>query len=213
MKFYQNLKELFKNPNYNRYEHLKSVDLPPDLVINPECVKDIHFIYIGMDRMNDLFLPMAVKFIEQENNRRLKANLQPLTIMFQCSFQERFQERESLQFWGYYFHRIREHFKLSPGILVSNLPELPPLGTRYVYQPYTRLKNTHFYIATQENIFHCRRIRKRQEDYIVYRFQSESEWDFPTRCYQNQKFYKTRTFAYYEDLFKLINEDLCNKGK
>ena len=165
MKWYQNLKELLKDPNFNRFEHLNSFELPADLLITPNCVKDVNFIYIGMYKFNDLFLPMAIKFIEQENNRRLKANLQPLTIVFQCSFCSPLDPH--IPFWGYYFRRISSHFKLDPGILVSRTPELPTLGTRYVYKPYSRVKNTHFYVATEDDITFCRQMRKWQEDLII----------------------------------------------
>ena len=163
-----------------------------------------------MYKFNDLFLPMAIKFIEQENNRRLKANLQPLTIVFQCSFCSPLDPH--IPFWGYYFRRISAHFKLDPGILVSRTPELPTLGTRYGYKSYNRVKNTHFYIATEDDITFCRQMRKLQEDHIIYRFQSESELDFMKLCYTHLRLYETRTFEYYEDLFKLINRDLCKKG-
>eukprot|EP00111_Clytia_hemisphaerica_P017784 TCONS_00052592-protein len=143
MQLYRNLKDLLKNPNFNRYEYMRTVDLLPELVINPECVKDINFIHIAMDKITDPFLPMALKFIEQENIHRQKANLQPLAIVFQCSF----VEKESLEFWGYYFHRIREHYTIYPGILVSSLPESPILGTTYVYKAYNQVKNTRFYIS------------------------------------------------------------------
>lgn len=208
MQLYRNLKDLLKNPKFNRYEYMRTADLPPGLVINHECVKDINFIHIAMDKITDPFLPMAMKFIEQENIHRQKANLQPLAIVFQCSF----AEKESLEFWGYYFHRIREHYTIYPGILVSSLPESPILGTRYVYKEYNQVKNTRFYIKTKEDVFNCRKIRKQQEDHIVYRFQSDGDWDFQTACSKQLELYKTRTFEYYDDLFKLVNKDLCKRG-
>eukprot|EP00111_Clytia_hemisphaerica_P001959 TCONS_00005517-protein len=179
----KSLIDVIKRPDYNRYDFYRSIPFQPGF-FNHTCLSKIKKIHIAMPKLDDLYLPMAMAILDNENKRRKKGgNLEPMEIIF----------------YPIYFTPNRLNY-LNKDLKFLNFQQHYQISDRVEGDVYLSV------LDDPESIHNCYFLYS-EEDFS-YRHPSVTF----ERC-RGQNDRKWRTFQSPDEFYDRLNTDICNHNQ
>ena len=192
--------DVIRNPNFNRYERTYRWALARNDFFNSSCLKQINKIHILIYLWNDVYLSMVLAILRKENTRREQEKQEPLKVVFYYLKGNSFYNRFKLE-PGVKYIETGDHWRDHPLLEKSHY-------TRNKEDVFIHFMDGWFYwlygdLSSCKDLY---RLLLQNQQYHYRAFRSEST-DY---CYNEGSI---KTFGSIEELFDLINHDLCSSNK
>eukprot|EP00111_Clytia_hemisphaerica_P009130 TCONS_00026816-protein len=204
---YKNLIDVIKEPNYDRYKFYQALKLEPEF-FNETCLQNVNKIHIAMKYNQELYLPLALRIVKRENERRKQTNftMNPLEIIFYSN------HMSDTRSWDAILDNLQPK---GQNVKLFGTWTRHPLYVRNNYWYNTKPNYSDYYVpgefyfnilGGQLSSFDCEFFRGFISMQKVYRIEQSPRTD---RCFDRVK---VPMFEKPDELYGLINKFLCKHG-